>query len=73
MDVFGEDYSRKGLSLQQMKYFYRACEAVGVRNINQTALGVGRVMAGKEGQKDIDKTLTRMELSLTRDLMMDNI
>lgn len=65
----GEEYLDRGMSSEQLSYFYNCCTVVESTAIDYQTMAFGRVMTDKDGQKSINQSIDQMRSTLTKQLL----
>ena len=68
-NILGKEYLERGMSTEQMIYFYNCCTVVEAASIDYNTMAFARVMTDAEGQKSINKSIDSMRATLTKQLL----
>ena len=68
-DILGSKYLERGMSTEQLIYFFNCCTVVEASAIDYSTMAFGRVMTDAEGQKGINKSIDSMRTTLTKQLL----
>ena len=65
----GEDFCNRGMTSDQMSYFYNAIQSVEATDIDNQTMAFGRVMADKESSRGINKAVDQKRHAAVKALL----